>query len=43
MPGPTLLHVKIQPGSLSKLIRPTVKPPEVASRFKAFLGARTTP
>ena len=39
MPGPALLHVKIQPGSLSKLIRPTVKPPEVASRFKAFLGA----
>jgi phosphonopyruvate decarboxylase len=39
MPGPSLLHVKIQPGSLAKLIRPTVKPPAVASRFKAFLGA----
>jgi phosphonopyruvate decarboxylase len=42
MPGPSLLHVKIRPGSLAKLIRPTVKPPEVASRFKAFLGGRTS-
>jgi phosphonopyruvate decarboxylase len=39
-PGPSLLHVRIQPGSLSKLVRPTVKPPEVASRFKAFLVGR---
>ncbi|MBV9549265.1 MAG: phosphonopyruvate decarboxylase [Alphaproteobacteria bacterium] len=38
-PGPSLLHVKILPGSLPKLIRPTVKPPEVARRFQAFLGA----
>jgi phosphonopyruvate decarboxylase len=37
---PSLLHVRIQPGSLPKLIRPTVKPPEVARRFRAFLGAR---
>lgn len=36
--GPGLLHVKILPGSLPKLIRPTVKPPEVARRFKAFLA-----
>jgi len=43
MPGPSMLHVKIQPGSLPKLIRPTIKPPEVASRFKAFLGARALP
>jgi phosphonopyruvate decarboxylase len=41
--GPSMLHVKIQPGSLPKLTRPTIKPPEVASRFKAFLGARTLP
>ncbi len=43
VPGPSLLHVKIQPGSLSKLIRPTVKPAEVAARFKSFLGARMSP
>lgn len=36
--GPTLIHVRIAPGSLSKLGRPTVKPPEVARRFKAFLA-----
>jgi phosphonopyruvate decarboxylase len=36
--GPTLIHMKIEPGSLSKLGRPTVKPPEVARRFKAFLA-----
>ena len=40
-PGPSLLHVKIQPGSLAKLIRPTVKPPEVARRFRAFLAGRS--
>ena len=38
--GPSLLHVKILPGSLAKLIRPTVKPPEVAQRFRAFLAAQ---
>jgi phosphonopyruvate decarboxylase len=43
MLGPSLLHVKIQPGSLPKLIRPTVRPPEVASRFKAFLAGRKSP
>lgn len=36
--GPTLIHMKIAPGSLSKLGRPTVRPPEVARRFKAFLA-----
>jgi phosphonopyruvate decarboxylase len=36
--GPHLLHVRIAPGSLEKLGRPTVKPPEVARRFKAFLA-----
>jgi len=36
--GPHLLHVRIAPGSLDKLGRPTVKPPEVARRFKAFLA-----
>ena len=35
--GPHLIHARIVPGSLSKLGRPTVKPAEVARRFKAFL------
>ncbi|TAN49063.1 MAG: phosphonopyruvate decarboxylase [Rhodospirillales bacterium] len=37
--GPHLIHARIQPGSMEKLGRPTVKPPEVARRFKAFLQA----
>jgi phosphonopyruvate decarboxylase len=37
-PGPHLIHVRIAPGSLAKLGRPTVKPPEVARRFRAFLA-----
>jgi phosphonopyruvate decarboxylase len=36
--GPALLHMKIAPGSMSVLGRPTVSPAEVAVRFKAFLA-----
>ena len=36
--GPTLIYLKIAPGSLKELGRPTVTPPEVAARFKAFLA-----
>ena len=36
--GPALIHVRIAAGSMNKLGRPTVKPPEVARRFKAFLA-----
>jgi phosphonopyruvate decarboxylase len=36
--GPHLVHARIAPGSLSTLGRPTVKPPEVARRFKRFLA-----
>jgi phosphonopyruvate decarboxylase len=36
--GPALLHVRISPGSMDKLGRPTVKPAEVARRFKTFLA-----
>lgn len=39
-PGPHLIHVRIRPGSLEKLGRPTVKPSAVAERFKAFLAAQ---
>ncbi|HWQ92746.1 MAG TPA: phosphonopyruvate decarboxylase [Clostridia bacterium] len=36
-PGPSLLHVKIRPGSPKNLGRPTVKPHEVKERFMQFL------
>lgn len=35
--GPSLLHVKIQPGSPKEIGRPTVKPHEVKERFMGFL------
>jgi phosphonopyruvate decarboxylase len=38
-PGPSLLHVKIQPGSPGKLGRPTVQPHEVKERFSRFLSS----
>ncbi len=37
--GPTFIHVRIAPGSLPKLGRPTLPPHEVARRFKAFLAS----
>ncbi len=36
-PGPSLLHVMIQPGSPGNLGRPTVQPHEVKERFSQFL------
>ncbi len=36
--GPHLIHLRIQPGSLKELGRPTVTPEAVARRFKAFLA-----
>jgi phosphonopyruvate decarboxylase len=36
--GPTLIHVRIAPGSMSDLGRPTVAPREVARRFRRFLA-----
>ena len=35
--GPTMIHLRIAPGSLSPLGRPTVKPREVARRFRDFV------
>jgi phosphonopyruvate decarboxylase len=35
--GPILIHIRIQPGSMAPLGRPTVPPEAVARRFKAFL------
>jgi phosphonopyruvate decarboxylase len=37
---PALVHMRITPGSLARLGRPTVAPPEVARRFRAFLAGR---
>ncbi|HEY8612190.1 MAG TPA: phosphonopyruvate decarboxylase [Roseomonas sp.] len=37
--GPALLHLRIAPGSMEKLGRPTVKPADVARRFKDFLAS----
>ena len=39
-PGPSLLHVKIQPGSPENLGRPTVPPHQVKERFSQFLSSR---
>jgi len=38
-PGPHMVHLRIKPGSLAKLGRPTVKPAEVARRFRDFLAS----
>jgi phosphonopyruvate decarboxylase len=35
---PAMIHLRIAPGSLAKLGRPTVPPEDVARRFKTFLG-----
>ena len=40
MLGPHLIHVRILPGSMNDLGRPTVTPDVVARRFKDFLARR---
>lgn len=37
--GPSLIHLRMAPGSMNKLGRPTVKPDAVARRFKAFVAS----
>ena len=37
-PGPNLVHMRIAPGSVENLGRPTIPPSEVARRFKDFMG-----
>lgn len=37
--GPSLIHMRIAPGSMSPLGRPTITPSDVARRFKAFLAS----
>jgi len=41
--GPSFIHVRIAPGSMAKLGRPTVPPHEVARRFKAFVTRPLNP
>lgn len=38
--GPALIHVRIAPGSMEKLGRPTVAPADVARRFRDFLAGQ---
>ncbi len=40
-PGPHMIHVKMKPGSISALGRPTIGPAEVARRFKGFILGQT--
>ena len=37
--GPALIHLRIAPGSMDKLGRPTISPADVAQRFKDYLAA----
>ena len=41
--GPTLIHARIKPGSISPLGRPTIPPVEVAERFRRFLHSAASP
>jgi phosphonopyruvate decarboxylase len=41
--GPTLIHARIKPGSISPLGRPTIPPVEVAERFRRFLHSAGSP
>ena len=35
--GPHMIHMRIKPGSMDELGRPTIRPDEVARRFRSFL------
>jgi phosphonopyruvate decarboxylase len=39
-PGPHMLHWRIAEGSLQKLGRPTVKPPDIARRLRDFVAGK---
>ena len=41
-PKPALIHVRMAPGSMSKLGRPTIAPDQVARRFKSYLAEAGT-
>jgi phosphonopyruvate decarboxylase len=37
--GPSLIHMRVRPGSMKNLGRPTISPADVASRFREFLAS----
>jgi len=37
--GPHMIHIRLEPGTIDNLVRPSVKPPAVARRFRAFLAS----
>lgn len=37
--GPHMIHIRLEPGTVENLVRPSVKPTEVARRFRAFLAS----
>jgi phosphonopyruvate decarboxylase len=41
--GPQLVHIRIRPGSIRALGRPTVHPRAVARRFRGFVSRESTP
>lgn len=41
-PGPHLIHLRVRPGALEPLGRPTLAPPRVKERFMAFLRGQTS-
>jgi phosphonopyruvate decarboxylase len=43
MTGPVMIHVRIRPGSMQALGRPTIAPHEVAARFRNFLSRHDAP
>jgi phosphonopyruvate decarboxylase len=42
-PGPHLIHLPIEPGSIPSLGRPTLHPSEVALRFREFMASGRAP
>ncbi|MGE4217911.1 MAG: phosphonopyruvate decarboxylase [Alphaproteobacteria bacterium] len=38
--GPRMIHLRVAPGTIDKLGRPTIRPEEVARRFRAFVTGR---
>jgi phosphonopyruvate decarboxylase len=38
LPGPRFIHVKVVPGTIDRLGRPTISPQEIALRFRGYLA-----
>lgn len=37
--GPHMIHIRLEPGTVENLVRPSVKPIDVARRFRTFLAS----